>query len=133
MFDRQTSLTRVQPEPTARHPAASKARIKREGSIDYPYGGANVLAEIPECPGGGGERTSVARSGANSLLGKIHAFAPIRLPVFRPPVEVELEVAECRYSESRPVTRITLDRLAEQIKCGQCAFSFPSVSIGEGA
>src|SRR6516165_958869 len=127
MLDRQTGLACVQPKPTACQPTLSKARIKRETPIDHPDGGTNVLAEISECLGGVGQGTRVARRGADSLLCKIDGFAALCLLVFGPAVEIDLDVAERRMSKSTPITWIVLDSLAEQIKCGHCAFSFPSV------
>jgi len=113
-------------------PALSKARISRQRSIDHPYGGTNVLAEISEYDCGVGEDASVASGEANGLLRKIYGFAAVRLPVFGPPVEIEKAMAQCRDRESRPVTQITLDRLPEQFECRQCGFSFPSVGIRKG-
>ena len=89
-------------------PTLGKAWVKRERSIDHSYGGTNILAEICEYEGGEGEDARVASGIASSLLCKIDDFAAVRLPVFGPTVEIELEMAECRNSESRSVTRITL-------------------------
>jgi hypothetical protein len=75
----------------------------------------------------------VASRRANSPLCKIEGSATVRLAVFGPTVEIELEMAECRNSESTPVTRITLDCLPEQIKCRYCAASFPSVGMRKRA
>ena len=132
MLDRQTGLARVQPKPTACQPTLSKARIKSETPIDHPNGGTNVLTEISECLGGVGQGTRVARRRTDSLLCKINGFAAVRLLVFGPAVEIDLDMAECRNRKSTPISWIALDRPLEQIKCGQRAFFFPSGDMRQG-
>src|SRR6516225_4776903 len=133
MLNRQPGLTCPQAKPTASAPAFSKAWITPQRSIDHPRGGANVLAEISEYDRGVGKDIRVAGGIASSLLCKIDCFAAVRLLVFGPTVEIQLAMAECRNSKCRPVTRITLHRLAEQIERGQCASFFPSVCMRTGA
>src|ERR1700730_9900783 len=84
MLDRQTGFTRHQPEPTAKHPAARKARIKCEGTVDHAYGSSDLLAEIPQHDCGVGEHAGVATGSADSLFGQSDGFAAVRLPVLRP-------------------------------------------------
>src|SRR3954454_17246667 len=106
MLDREIVLTGPDPESAARMPAAGKARVERERTVDQPDHGADVLAEIRQQEGGVGEDARVILSRLERLPSKIDALAAIYLRLFGLVGSVEVHVADSRPGQCRSVTRI---------------------------
>src|SRR4030081_1610169 len=84
MLYREIVLTGPDPEGAARTPAAGKARVERQRTVNEPDHGADVLAEIRQHLRGAGEDARVVLSHVERLPGKIDALAAICLRRFGP-------------------------------------------------
>ena len=62
MLDREIGLTGKYPEKAAHIATAGEARVESERTVDQPYHGANVLAEVSQHEGGVGEDARVVLS-----------------------------------------------------------------------
>src|SRR5215813_8640125 len=114
MLDREIVLTGPGPEAAAKMPAAGKARVECQRTVDQPDHGADVLAEIRQQGGGVGEDTRVVLPGLERLPSKIDALAAICLRLFGPVGSLEVQVAVRRPGQCGPATRIDRNRLFEQ-------------------
>src|SRR4051794_19041807 len=114
MLDREIVLTGPDPKSAARMPAAGKARVDRQRTVDQSDHGADVLAEIRQREGGVGENTRVVLPRLERLPSKIDALAAVCLRLFGPISSVEVHVAARGQGQCRPVMSIDRDRLFEQ-------------------
>ena len=110
MLDCKIRLTSKQPEHSTPIPAASKARIEIETTVNQPYGYVDVLTVPSQHKGGWCEYLGVIRSGSKCPSSEIQSRASGGFTVVRPAVNVELRVEERSYGKSRAVTRIAVDR-----------------------
>jgi len=116
VLDRKIGITGKEPEHGAPTPAASKARVEIETTVDQPQGDVNVLTEPCQHEGRWCEDFRVVRSGSKCPTNEVHSRTPVRLTVVRPTVDVELCMEERSYGEGRTVTRIAVDRPPEQFE-----------------
>src|SRR5882757_309796 len=115
MLDREIGLPGKIPEHSAPQPAASKARVEGERTLDQSYGDIDVLAKIPEHERGTGKDIGVIRRGPERPAGQVDTLATAGLPVVRPAICVEQVVTVGRQGEGGAVMRIAFDRLPEQV------------------
>src|ERR1700736_3254743 len=103
MLDRDVGLARQQPQVAADIPAAGKARVKRQGTVNQRYHSPNVLAEIRQRHRGIRKDTRVITGHLQSPPGEIGALAAIRLGIIAPTVLAEPKVADGGPGESGPI------------------------------
>src|ERR1043166_3131127 len=113
MFDRENVLTGPDPEGAARIPAAGKAWVECQRTVDQPDHRADVLAEIRQQAGGVGEDTGVVLPRLERLSSKVDALAAVCLRLFGPVGSLEVQVADRSQGQCGPVTGIDRDRLFE--------------------
>src|SRR6266404_1020069 len=95
-------------------PAAGDVRVERQGPVDQPDHGTDVLAEIRQHEGGVGEDARVVLRHLERLPGKIVGLTTTCLRLFGPTVSDEVQLADRRPRKCRPVTGIDRDRLFKQ-------------------
>src|SRR5215831_12973494 len=69
--DRRLGLPRPQLDPAADHPAASKAWVERQSTVDQFDRGVDVLAKVAEHVGSVAEHTGVVAGETKRLPGEI--------------------------------------------------------------
>ena len=116
MLDRKIGITGKEPEHGAPTPAASKARVEIETTVDQPYGDVDVLTIPCQHEGGWCEYLRVVRGGSKCPSSEIDSRTPVRLTIVRPAVDVELSAQECIQGEGRTVMWIAVDRPSEQVE-----------------
>ena len=90
MANREFRLPGPQPEPTAYHPTASKARIECQSTVDQFDGGINVFAKIGECVSSPAEDTRVVIGEPKRMPGEIDPLAAVQVRVVGPAVDVQI-------------------------------------------
>src|SRR5439155_11688824 len=88
MLDREIVFAGNVPDDAAHIPAASEARVERQRTVDQPYHGtdilADIVAEMRQHEHGVGEDAWIILSNLERLSGKITPFAAVCLRRFRP-------------------------------------------------
>jgi hypothetical protein len=116
VLDCKIGLAGKQPEHGAPVPAASKARVEIETTVDQPYGDVDVLTVPCQHEGGWCEDLRVVRGGSERPSSEIDGCTPGRLSVVRPAIDVELREEERGHGKGRTVTRIAVDCPSEQVE-----------------
>ena len=111
MLDREIGLPGPGPENAAAIPTVGETRVERQGPVDHPDHGTNVLAEIRQHEGGVGEDAWVILRHLERLPSKIDGLTAISVG---PAVDGEPPVAHRGPGKCRPVMGIDRDRLFKQ-------------------
>src|SRR5690242_20387557 len=114
MLDREIGLAGPNSEEAADKPAAREARVEREGTVDQPDHGADILAELTQHMGGVDENARVVLPRMERLPSKITGLAPGCLRLLGPAVSDEPQVAVRGPGKRRPVMPIDRNRPLEQ-------------------
>ena len=108
------------PRPASQHaadmPAAGKARVENQRTIDKCRHGADILAKISKRHRGSCQRSRIVASQSQRSPGIIDALSTIASRMFARSVHAEAHAAVRGKSESRTIIRITCDRLLQQSK-----------------
>src|SRR6516165_1126801 len=78
MLDRDVGLVRPNPENAADVPATREARVEREGAVNQPYQGADVLGEMTQGKGGIRQDAWIVAGRFQGSPGEIHALKTVR-------------------------------------------------------
>src|ERR1051325_4705589 len=113
MLDREIVLTGPDPQRPTQMPAAGKAWVQCQRSVDQPDHRPDVLAEIRQQAGGVGEDTGVVLPRMERLSSKVDALAAVCLRLFGPVGSLDVQVADRRQGQCGPVTGIDRERLFE--------------------
>src|SRR5438270_11773376 len=114
MLDREIMFTGKYPNNSAHEPASGKARVKRQGTVDQPDHGTDILAELSENKSCIGEDARVVLCRLERLPNKIDGLAAVCLRRCGPTVTNEPQMADRRPGKGGPVMPIDHDRLFEQ-------------------
>src|SRR6266481_3195361 len=87
--DSQSGLARHIPENAADIPAAGKARVERQRTVDQRDHGTHILAEIGERESGIGERAGIVTGHLEGAPGEIGTLAAVHLGICAQPVQAE--------------------------------------------
>src|SRR4029077_13861318 len=115
MLDCEIGLAGPDPEGTAQIPAASIARVEREGTVDQPDHGADILAESSQHEGGVGKDARVVLSLLERLPSKLDGPAAGYLRLRGPAIKKEPQVAHRGPGECRPGKLIDRHHLVQEL------------------
>src|SRR5215467_13859385 len=115
MLDGEIGVSGPQPKPSAFNPAHCEAWVEIQGAINEGNGWIDIRLEMAEDISRVSEDMWVIAGSVKRAASKIDAVLAVPLPIITPAGYIKHLVTPGSLRESQPISRVTLERLPEQI------------------